>query len=125
MLVEAVDGLDGGGVAVVGREEQEGIALLHGEGLDLFGEMTVIAKARGDTEDEEPFGIVVEQALLVIIHDGISVAEERLTDINGVAGFGTRRCIDTVLIARQNNQTGSDQYEQTQKQTTRTMMRTA
>ena len=125
VAMQAVDGLDGIAVAEKGGFEEILVALLDGGGIDLFRETTVIAKARGDTEDEESLGVIVQQALLVIIHDGVPVLEQRGTHRYGVAVLRLRRGMDTALIARPNDRARKKDYKQIQKQTTRTKMRTA
>ena len=127
MVVEAADGLEGVGVAEVGGFEEVLIAFFDRGGEDLFGQGAFLTEVGGDTEDEESFGIIVAQALLVIEEDGIAVVKEGLADPDGcvVIGKRLRDVSDAGKIAGTDDQRRKERYRYTQKQTTRTEMRTA
>lgn len=128
VVVEAADGLDGVGVAEVRRFEEVLVALFDRGGEDLFGKGAFLTEVGSDTEDEESFGIIVAQALLVIEEDGIPVVKEGLADPNGCVLIG-KGLLDGICLAGEvagtDDQRRKQRYRYTQKQTTRTEMRTA
>lgn len=128
VVVEAADGLDGVGVAEVGGFEEVLITFFDRGGEDLFGQGAFLAEVGSDTEDEESFGIIVAQALLVIEEDGIPVVKEGLADPNGCVLIG-KGLPDGICLADEvagtDDQRRKERYHYTQKQTTRTEVRTA
>ena len=89
---EALNKVDGGLVALPGREHEEVIRLLAGDRKsDRLGQFALLAEIITCADDKSAFGVIVAVRLLRPIEHAVAVPEKRRRNIyRSRFGFGCR-----------------------------------